>query len=77
MARYEYVDYQDEVFFNSDGKGQGHYTDWEIKLTRDFVGVTWGVSYIDTGLPKTKCQSFTGYDDLCSATLLASASKTF
>ena len=42
MARYEYVDYQDEVFFNSDGKGRGHYTDWEIKLTRDFVGVTWG-----------------------------------
>ncbi|MES2870512.1 MAG: TorF family putative porin [Pseudomonadota bacterium] len=77
MARYEYVDYKDEVFFNAAGKGRGDYTDWEIKLTRDFAGATWGLSYIDTSLSKTECQSFTGYDDLCSATLLASASKTF
>ena len=75
--RYEYVDYKDKVFFSDSGKGRADYTDWEIKLTRDFVGVSWGLSYIDTSLSKAECQSYTGYDDVCGATLLASASKTF
>ena len=75
--RYEYVDYKDDVFFSDSGKGRADYTDWEIKLTRDFVGVSWGLSYIDTSLSKAECQSYTGYDDVCGATLLASASKTF
>lgn len=76
-ARYEYVDYKDDVFFSADGRGRSDYTDWEVKLTRDFIGVTWGLSYIDTNLSKTQCQSFSGYDDLCSATLVASVGKTF
>jgi len=35
------------------------------------------LSFIDTSLSKAECQSYTGYDDVCGATLLASASKTF
>ena len=77
-ARYEYVDYKDEVFWNSDfSSSRSDYRDWEIKLTRDLVGVTWGLSYIDTDLSKAECMNFMGYDDVCSATLVASASKTF
>jgi uncharacterized protein (TIGR02001 family) len=77
-ARYEYVDYKDDVFFNSDGsKARKDYRNWELKLNRDFVGVTWGLSYIDTDLSKSECESFSGYDNLCGATVVASASKTF
>ena len=76
-ARYEYVDYKDDVFFSDNGSSRADYYDWEIKLSRDFVGITWGLSYIDTDLSKTECLSFTGYDDLCSATLVASAGMTF
>ena len=77
-ARYEYVDYKDEVFWNSDfSRSRSDYRNWEVKLTRDLVGVTWGLSYIDTDLSKAECTSFMGFDDVCSATLVASASKTF
>lgn len=77
-ARYEYVDYKDEVFFNADySKARKNYRNWEVKLSRDFVGVTWGLGYIDTDLSKSECASFMGYDDLCGPTLVASASKTF
>ncbi|AYC33652.1 hypothetical protein D3880_15375 [Pseudomonas cavernae] len=76
-ARYEYVDYKDDVFFSNDGSSRPDYRNWEIKLNRDLIGVTWGLSYIDTDLSKTECQSFTGFDDLCGPTVVASASKTF
>jgi hypothetical protein len=39
--------------------------------------VTWGLSYIDTNLSKSECTSWYGYGDLCSATVVASASKAF
>ncbi len=77
QVRYEYVDYKDDVFFSANGSSRADYYDWEIKLSRDFVGITWGLSYIDTDLSKSECLSFTGYDDLCSATLVASAGMTF
>ncbi|MDP2745121.1 TorF family putative porin [Pseudomonas sp.] len=76
-VRYEYVDYKDEVFFRDEEQGRAQYRNWEVKLNRDFVGVTWGLSYIDTDLSKSECASFMGYDDLCGPTLVASASKTF
>jgi uncharacterized protein (TIGR02001 family) len=77
-ARYEHVDYKDEVFWNSDfSSSRDNYRNWEIKLNRDLLGVTWGLSYIDTDLSKAECTSFMGFDDVCSATLVASASKTF
>ncbi|MDP3845636.1 MAG: TorF family putative porin [Pseudomonas sp.] len=77
-ARYEYVDYKDEVFWNSDfSSSRADYRDWSVKLSRDLLGVTWGLSYIDTDLSKAECMNFMGYDDVCSATLVASASKTF
>ncbi|MBX9915137.1 MAG: TorF family putative porin [Pseudomonadaceae bacterium] len=77
-ARYEYVDYKDDVFWNSDfTSSRADYRNWEIKLTRDLLNVTWGLSYIDTDLSKAECMSFMSYDNLCSATLVASVSKAF
>ena len=70
-------DVKDPAFWSTSGESRDAYTEWEAKLTRDFVGVTWGLSYIDTDLSKSECASWYGYDDLCTATVVASASKAF
>ncbi|HLA29473.1 MAG TPA: TorF family putative porin [Pseudomonas sp.] len=77
-VRFENVDYKDDMFFNRDySQAREDYNSLDIRLTRDLVGVTWGLSYIDSDLSDAECASFAGYDDLCGATLVASASKTF
>ncbi|WP_367374969.1 TorF family putative porin [Pseudomonas lini] len=70
-------DVKDPAFWSANGESRDAYTEWEAKLTRDFVGVTWGLSYIDTDLSKSECASWYGYGDLCTATVVASASKAF
>jgi uncharacterized protein (TIGR02001 family) len=76
--RYENVDYKDDAFFNSDySRAREDYNTWQIGLSRDLLGATWGLSYVDTDLSDAECLSFSGYDDLCSAGLVASVSKTF
>lgn len=70
-------DVKDPAFWSANGESRDAYTEWEAKLTRDFVGVTWGLSYVDTDLSKSECASWYGYDDLCTATVVASASKAF
>ncbi len=76
--KFENVDYKDKVFFNKDWtRGEEEYNNWSVGLQRDMLGVTWGLSYIDTDLSDAECMSFSGYDDLCSSTLVVSASKTF
>ncbi|WP_460145387.1 TorF family putative porin [Pseudomonas sp. S2_A02] len=70
-------DVKDPAFWSTNGESRDAYTEWEAKLTRDFVGVTWGLSYIDTDLSKSECASWYGYGDLCTATVVASASKAF
>ncbi|MDD2058788.1 TorF family putative porin [Pseudomonas sp. GD03860] len=75
--RVGYNDVKDPAFWATNGDNRDAYYEWEVKLTRAFFGVTWGLSYIDTDLKKSECMSWYGYDDLCSATLVASASKTF
>lgn len=76
--RYENVDYKDEVFWNADwSEGEEHYNNWEVKLSREMFGATWALSYVDTDLSDAQCASFSGYDDLCSAGVVASLSKAF
>jgi uncharacterized protein (TIGR02001 family) len=75
--RLGYNDVKDPAFLSSNGDDRNAYYEWEAKLTRDFVGVTWGLSYIDTDLSKSECAGWYGYDDLCSATLVASATRNF
>jgi len=70
-------DVKDPAFWTTNGDNRESYYEWEAKLTRDFVGVTWGLSYVDTDLSKSECSGWYGYDDLCSATVVASATKTF
>ncbi|MEO4047341.1 TorF family putative porin [Pseudomonas sp. CAU 1711] len=76
--RWENVDNKDDVFFNADySDAREDYDNWRVSLERELAGVTWGVSYVDTDLSDDECLSFTGYDDLCGADLVFSASKTF
>ena len=76
--RWENVDYKDGVFFNADySESREDYDNWQVSLNRELAGVTWGLSYVDTDLSDAECLSFTGYDDLCGADLVVSASKTF
>jgi len=70
-------DVKDPAFWSASGDDREAYYEWEAKLSREFVGITWGLSYIDTDLSKSECVSWYGYDDLCSATVVVSASKTF
>ena len=70
-------DVKDPAYWTTNGDSREAYYEWEARLSRDFVGVTWGLSYIDTDLSSSECAGWYGYDDLCTATVVASASKTF
>ncbi|MEP9317710.1 TorF family putative porin [Pseudomonas sp. LABIM340] len=76
-TRYGKMDYKDPVFYSTDWSTRDSYKEWEVKVSHEFVGLNWELSYIDTDLSKHECMYFMGYDDLCSATALATVSKKF
>lgn len=63
--------------------GPMNYTDWKIGVTKEFAGLTWGASYIDTNAKadvyRTAKIESTGVKvkDTSNGTLLLSVSKTF
>ncbi len=71
------MDFKDPLFWTSNGESSESYREWEAKLSRDLFGVTWGLSYVDTDISKDECSSFYGFTDVCSATVVASVSKSF
>ena len=75
--RYGRNDVKDPAFWSTSGVSREAYHEWQAKLSRDFSGVTWGLSYVDTDLSKSECTGWYGYADQCTATLVVSASKTF
>ncbi|MBS7661290.1 hypothetical protein I0D00_04925 [Pseudomonas lalucatii] len=75
--RYGRNDIKDPAFWSHSGASREAYREWQIKLSRELAGVTWGLSYVDTDLSRSECTSWYGYDDLCGATLVASVSKSF
>lgn len=75
--RYGLVDYKDEVLVSRSGNTRSTYNEWEVKLTKDLFGATWGIAYVDTDMSRVECENFLGYDDLCDATAVASVSKSF
>jgi uncharacterized protein (TIGR02001 family) len=77
QLRYGRVDFKDPMFMSAAGRPSDDYREWEVKLTRELLGVTWGLSYIDTDLSKAECASSYGFDDVCTATVVASVSKSF
>ncbi|MHA6195025.1 TorF family putative porin [Pseudomonas wadenswilerensis] len=75
--RYGRMDFKDPMFMSASEHFSDAYHEWEVKLTRELLGVTWGLSYIDTDLSKAECASSYGFDDVCEATLVASVGKKF
>lgn len=76
-VRYGRNDYKDPSWFSNDGASRDDYHEWEVKLTRTLLSLDWSVSYIDTDLSESECASYLGFKDVCSATVVASVSKTF
>ncbi|MNN77958.1 hypothetical protein D3C81_1944660 [compost metagenome] len=75
--RYGLMDFKDPYLYSSSGEAEDSYHEWEVKLTHELAGVMLGLSYIDTDLSKSQCTSNWGFDDVCSATVVASISKSF
>lgn len=74
--RYGRMDLKDPIFWSGSGQSRKSYREWEAKLTRDLLGVTWGLSYVDTDLSENECMSNYGFSDTCTATVIASVSKS-
>lgn len=75
MGRYGLMDYKDPFFISSDGSTRDAYHEWEVKLSRSFVGLDWAISYVDTDLSKNECYFVLGYKDVCTAAAVFSVSK--
>ncbi|MFJ2689125.1 TorF family putative porin [Pseudomonas sp. NPDC087336] len=75
--RYGLADYKDPVWVSSNGSARDSYREWEAKLSKKAFALNWSLSYIDTDLSKAECASYMGFDDVCSATLVAAVSKSF
>lgn len=75
--RYGNMDFKDPTLYSNSGDAEDSYREWEVRLTHELAGVTLGLSYVDTNLSKSQCASNWGFDDVCSATVVASVSKTF
>ncbi|MNR59514.1 hypothetical protein D3C85_1807830 [compost metagenome] len=65
------------MWVSSNGSARDSYREWEVKLSKKAFALNWSLSYIDTDLSKAECASYMGFDDVCSATLVAAVSKSF
>ena len=75
--RYGNMDFKDPHLYSASGDEEESYREWEVKLTHNLAGVLLGLSYIDTDLSQTQCLSNWGFKDVCTATVVASVSKSF
>ncbi len=75
--RYGKVDFKDPIFFDSNGKNRESYNEWQVKLSKALIGVDWSASYVNTNLSDAECLSYSGFDDICSPTIVVAASKSF
>lgn len=75
--RYGQVDYKDDVLVSNSGKTRSRYNEWETKISKEMVGLNWGLAYVDTDMSDSECVNYLGFDDICDATVVASVSKSF
>lgn len=76
-TRYGRMYFKDDIYYSADGTARDSYSEWEVKLSKEYKGVKFSTSYIDTDLSKNECMSYYGFEDLCTATVTFSVSKTF
>lgn len=75
--RYGRNDAKDPLYLSGSGDTRDTYHEWEAKLSHELVGFDWAVSYIDTDLSQNECLVQYGFKDACTATVVASVSKSF
>lgn len=75
--RYGHADYKDPIWISASGSTRNSYDEWEVKLSKELFALTWSLSYIDTDLSAAECANYMGFDDVCSATLVAAVSASF
>lgn len=75
--RYGLNDLKDPLFISASGHNRNSYHEWEVKVNRTFLDLNWALSYVDTNLSDAECLNYMGFDDVCSATVVASVKKTF
>lgn len=56
--------------------GNQSYSDWSLGVSTAYLGLTWGLTYVDTNISKDSCFPGSGHEDLCSATAVLSISKS-
>ena len=76
-TRYGRMDFKDDVYYSGSGSARGDYHEWEVKFTKEFKGLKFSTSYIDTDLSKNECMSYYGFTDICTATVTFGVSKAF
>ncbi|MFK8397779.1 TorF family putative porin [Pseudomonas sp. BGr12] len=73
---YDVVDVNQDLY-KANGDTRQHFKDWEATLSKEYLGLTWKLSYVDTDLSKTECLYATGVQDHCSGTVVFGVGKTF
>lgn len=76
-VRYGRNDAKDPLYLSGSGDTRDTYHEWEAKLSHEWVGFNWAVSYIDTDLSQNECRTQFGFGDVCTATVVASVSRSF
>lgn len=76
-ARFGQVDYKDGLLHSRNGKTRDAYHEWEVKFSKEMLGLNWAVAYVDSDLSKHECLFISGFDDACKADAVFSVSKSF
>lgn len=76
-TRYGQVGYKDPVFVSGNGSTRNKYNEWKVEVNKELLGLKWSLSYADSNLSKVECLNLNGFDDICSATVIAGVGKSF
>ncbi len=76
-VRYGRNDAKDPLYLSGSGDTRDTYHEWEAKLSHELLGLDWAVSYLDTDLSQNECRTQFGFGDVCTATVVASVSRSF
>ncbi|PHN17159.1 hypothetical protein AO242_20900 [Pseudomonas sp. ICMP 561] len=63
--------------YSASGQTRSYYQTKKLSLAKKAFGIDWTASFIDTDMSKTECLYYQGQDDVCSATMVFGASKSF
>lgn len=75
--RYGRVDLKNPLLLDGAGDTRDSYHEWQLKLSKELLGLNWSASYVDTDLGDSECANYMGFDDVCAATLVLGVNKSF